>query len=549
MSELEKPSEAQDKRRDSHEYNDARALPAIVKAMLRPAFYPEPPEKVELVQTHISYVFLAGGFVYKLKKPARFSFIDCADVRQRRHLCVEEIRLNRRLAPDVYLGIYPVIWDGADFVLDEKSNHHRDAADYVVKMRRLPDNCMLDRMVARHEADRATMTSLASIVVDFYRSTSSAQAWRYAAASRLWQLVMGELLEVEKLVGATITAGQFRTIEDYCGGYIASHWRMLNARAETGRVREGHGDLRAEHICIENGKISIFDCVEFSERLRTCDLASESAFLAMDLDRLDAHALADQFVDAVAEAAQDEDLALLMPFYKCYRAVIRGLVETLRSGEEEIDPAQRASATALAQRYFSLAQSYAIDAAPALVVVCGLSGTGKSTIARALQNRFGFPIVNSDRTRKKLSAVAVERHAVDAYKAGIYADAITESTYTAMLADAEQQLRAANGVILDATFQDRAHRKAALDLGNRSKVPILFLECRAEDAEIRRRLTERQKTGNNPSDATVEVYLRQREDFAELAEIPPPNHLMVDTTLPIDVIVSTSKTAMERLRR
>jgi aminoglycoside phosphotransferase family enzyme/predicted kinase len=523
------------------------SLPAIVEAMLRPAFYPEHPEKVELIQTHISYVFVGGAFVYKLKKAVCFSFIDCTDLGQRRHLCGEEIRLNRRLAPDVYLGMYPIFRVGPDFVLGDKSAEHHLAVDYVLKMRRLPAARMLDRMLARREVDRATIGALASRMVNFYQTASSAHASRYGSASELWRLIIGELIEMERFVGLTLTAEELPTIENYCRGFITSHWEMFNARVEAGRVREGHGDLRCEHICIEDGKISIFDCVEFSERLRTCDIASEVAFLAMDLDRLGEQDLADELVGAVAESTQDEELPLLMPVYKCYRAVIRGVVESLRSRQTEIEDRDRKAAIALAGKYFSLACSYAIDAAPAIMVVCGLSGTGKSTLARALQHRFGFALISSDRTRKKLASIPAESSAAAAYKAGLYADAITESTYEAMLDDAVHLLSDATGVILDATFQDPAHRKAALDVASRVKVPILFIECRADDAEIRRRLIERQKTRSNPSDATVEIYLRQREDFVALSEIPAASHLIVDTARPLSEIVTEAKNAMKRL--
>jgi aminoglycoside phosphotransferase family enzyme/predicted kinase len=523
------------------------SLPAIVEAMRQPAFYPEHPEKVELIQTHISYVFIAGEFVYKLKKAVRFSFIDCTDLEQRLHLCGEEIRLNRRLASDVYLEMYPVFRVGRDFVLGNKSIEHSPAVDYVLKMRRLPADGMLDQMIARRQADPATIRALASVIVNFCRAASSAQASRYAAAAEVWRLVIGEIIDMERIEGLTLTTNELSTIDNYCRGFIASHWKMLNARAETGRVREGHGDLRCEHICIENGKVSIFDCVEFSERLRTCDLASEIAFLAMDLDRLGAPDLADAMVGAVVESTQDEELPSLMPFYKCYRAIIRGVVESLRSRQMEIADHERKSAIALAGQFFSLARGYARAAAPAIMVVCGLSGSGKSTLARALRHRFGFAIVNSDQTRKKLASIPAETSAADSYKAGIYADAISESTYAAMLDEAEHLLGDATGVILDATFQVPSHRKAALDLAARSKTPILFIECRAQDAEIRRRLIERKKNGANPSDATVAVYLRQREDFVALSEIPASSHLIVDTTRAHGEIVADIKNVMEGL--
>ncbi len=525
------------------------SLPAIMEAMLQPGFFPEHPDKVELIQTHISYVFIAGAFVYKLKKAVRFSFLDCHQLRDRRHLCEEEIRLNRRLAPDVYVGMFPILRAGSGFVLGEQATHHQHAIDYVLKMRRLPDECMLDRKLARGEVDRATIRSIASVVAGFYRTADSARASRYAVASELWRLVIGEISQMERVVGATLNAEELSTIENYLRGFITSHWKMLNGRVDAGRVREGHGDLRCEHICIEDSKISIFDCVEFSERLRTCDLASEVAFLAMDLDRLGAPQLADELIGAIAEATEDESLPLLVPFYKCYRAIIRGVVETLRSREAEIGDAQRESATALARKYLALAVAYARDSAPTVIVVCGLSGTGKSTVAQMLHYRFGFPIINSDRTRKKLAAMPVERHAADAYKAGIYTDAITESTYAAMLDDAAHQLRDQNGVILDATYQDPRHRKAVLELAARAKVKILFIECRADDAEVRRRLIERQQAGKNPSDATVEVYLRQRYDFVALTEIAASSHLTVDSTHQSEDILSAVKNAMERLSR
>jgi predicted kinase len=253
-------------------------------------------------------------------------------------------------------------------------------------------------------------------------------------------------------------------------------------------------------------------------------------------------------VGAVAEAAADEELPLLVPFYKCYRAVIRGVVESLRSHEPEVEETQRNAAIALAGKYFALACSYATDAAPAVMVICGLSGTGKSTLARAFHHRVGFQIVSSDRVRKKRAAIPAETGAADAYKAGIYADSVTQSTYAAMLDEAGQLLSGGNGVILDGTFQDPAHRKAACDLAARTKVPILFIECRADDAEIRGRLLERQRLGNNPSDATVEVYLRQRENFVALTEIPASNRLIVDTSRPANELVSGAKSALAKLR-
>ena len=526
---------------------ESSSLPPIVRAMIRPDFYPEHPAKVELVQTHVSYVFIAGDFVYKLKKPVRFSFIDCTETAQRRHLCDEEIRLNRRLAPDVYVGRHPIFRTGDGYALGKPSDDSPDAVDHVVKMRRLPAEQMLDRMLVRGSVNRATIRAIANVVVNFFNASSAIHATKLRSAAMVWRIIIGELAECEQPVGQTLTPEQFEGIESFCRGFIASHWTMLNERARRGRVREGHGDLRCEHICIEKGKISIFDCVEFSERLRTCDLASEIAFLAMDLDRLGASALADELVAAVVESTRDEELPLLMPFYKCYRAIIRGVVESLRSREAEVEPRERGEAIAIARTYFALASSYARDSAPALVVVCGLSGSGKSTIAKAMQIRFGFPIVSSDLIRKKLLSIPPDHSAADSYRSGVYALGHIDTVYAAMLDSAEHQVRSGGGVILDATYQDPAHRTAARNLAERLGVPILFIECRARDAEIRRRLIERKKA-NDPSDATVEVYEHQLQDFVALTEIPSGKHLVVETTRPWVEIVKDMQRALDQVR-
>jgi predicted kinase len=227
----------------------------------------------------------------------------------------------------------------------------------------------------------------------------------------------------------------------------------------------------------------------------------------------------------------------------------REVVETLRSRENEVEGREREAAIALARKYFTLACGYATETVPAIIVMCGLSGTGKSTIAKAVQHRFGFPIISSDLMRKKLMLVPVDRSTVDAYRSGIYALPYVEKIYAAMFENAEHLLRDSTGVILDATFQDPAYRDAARKLAEQMKVPILFIECRAEDAEIRRRLIQRQKQANNPSDATVGIYLRQLEDFVALTEIPPSAHLIVDTARPRSEIVVEVRNAMERLRK
>jgi aminoglycoside phosphotransferase family enzyme/predicted kinase len=503
------------------------SLPPLIAAMTDPAFYAERPAAVELRQTHISYVLLAGDLVYKVKKPARFPFLDASCLAQRRKLCEEEVRLNRRLSPDVYLGVVPIVRRGAGFAMGGPEAM-AGACEFAVKMRRLDEGRMLDRLVREGTAQAAMMRAVAARVFSFHATVADAQGWRWGSAAAVWRRVIGDLADYARFIGYTVTEGAFGDIESYCRAFIASHWETINERARAGKVRECHGDLRAEQICMER-EISIFDCLEFSERLRYCDVASEVAFLAMDLDRLEAPHLAQDFVASYVELAGDHGLAAMLPFYKCYRASIRGMVESWRSLTAEVSPADREASRALARRYFALAHRYTALAAPAIIAICGLSGTGKSTLARALRERIGFEVVSSDETRKRLGAVARTEHPAEAYAEGIYSDDFSRRTYAELVAKAFVIVREATGVILDATFKDPRNRRLVVESAARARVPVLFVECRCEESEVLRRLRHRALQPGVTSDATVEVYRRQRLEFVALDEVAAENHFVADT--------------------
>ena len=513
------------------EASSARGLPPLVEVMMRPEFYPDSPAQVELKQTHISYVFVAGDFVYKIKKPVHFAFLDCSRLAQRFHYCREEVRLNARLSPRVYLGVFAILRDAESFVLGPLvEEEHPGAVEYAVKMRRLPEDRMLDKVIASGHADGRTIRAIARRIAKFHATAPSHRAWTYGSALSIWRDIIEDIAQNKDFVGRTLRQDQFTAIDDFCRAFVNSHWRALNARAHEGRVREGHGDLRAEHICLDSNEIDVIDCVEFSERLRYCDAASEIAFLAMDLDRLGAPRLADELVEVYAEISGDEDLGVFVPFYKCYRACVRGKVESLKCFEREVGAAERERAYQLASSYFELASRYAARSSPALIVVCGLSGSGKSTVARLLQHRKGFKVINSDRVRKRLAAVPAHEHSFTEYGANIYSDRFTKITYDTMLAEAESLIRSGCGAILDATFKASADRQLALSLANRHGVPVLFVECLVSEEEALRRLERRGSAQSEVSDATPEVHRRQRAEFQPIREIPPRNHLPLDTT-------------------
>jgi hypothetical protein len=506
----------------------------LIDAMRHPGFYPERAERIEFKQTHMSYVFLAGEYVYKVKKPVRFDFVDCSTLPMRYALCCEEVRLNRRLAPEIYLGVVPIYRDHHRFYPGQETGSFDPAAhEYAVRMRRLPDDRMLDLLVRAGQVGLADIDTLAQRLAQFHQRAFTPTASRYGSATSIGRSVLHNLDECGKFIGETVPADQFAAIRAYLKGFVAAHYELLNHRVRDGHVRDGHGDLRCEHVCM-TGDIQIFDCLEFSEPLRCVDVASDIGFLTMDLDSLGAFQLADELVHAYAKETADDSLATLITFYQCYRACVRGKVEGLKSLECEVPTAERAEADARSRAFFSLAYRYASRARPALVIVCGLSGTGKSTVSRRLRNRTGFELLDSDRIRKRLAGVSERYHPDSAYGAGIYAPAFDRLTYDRLIAETEDHLRHGRGVIVDATFRRRDDRLAAMTVANRCGVPMLFIECQANHAEVLSRLSERSRTGDDPSDATQEVYLRQRSEFAPLREFPARHHLVVNTTAGIE---------------
>ena len=505
---------------------------AIIAAMKQARFYPEHPAQVEFRETHISAVFLAGPSVYKLKKSVRFAFLDTSALSRRFELCCEEIRLNRRLAPDVYLGVYAIVGSGSGCGLstDPVTKPVPEALEYAVKMTRLPDQRMLDHMLANGAATPNTIAALAELLARFHRDAPREHATRYGSAGAVWRLIMGNLGECERFVGESIERAAFERLDQFFRHSLEAQWERINRRALGGYVVEGHGDLRAEHVYVgDGGQIAIIDCVEFSEQFRYGDTALEIAFLAMDLDRLGAPLLGDEFVARYVECAHDDELATLLPLYKCYRAVVRAKVASLKAIAPETSVAERERAQKLARRYFELAGGYAQTAAPALLVVCGRSGTGKSTVAKRIRYRTGFPVINSDVVRKQLAGVAPETSARSDYGAGIYDVETTRKTYSAMIEQARVSLAVGTGVILDATFKHAADREAVSDLARDLRAPLLFIECRASEQLTVARLEARSRRSGEVSDATVEIWRRQNADFEELSEIPAGNHMVVDT--------------------
>jgi aminoglycoside phosphotransferase family enzyme/predicted kinase len=506
------------------------SLPPHIAALLSPEAYSHKVGHVDLIQTHISYVFLAGDFVYKVKKPVDLGFLDFTTREKRRHFCQEEVRLNRRLCPGIYLDVVPVAYVEGAVAVDAAGT----VVDYAVKMKRLPEERMMGHLLEEDAVTPEMVRTLARRLAEFH---ASAETGPEIEAFGGLETVAGNWREnfeqTEPYIGRTITARQFRETREYVEGFLAREKDLFEARVHGGRVRDCHGDLRVEAVCFQDG-ICVFDCIEFNERFRYSDVAADLAFLAMDLDFRNRPAMSDELVGRYLEMSGDSTLPLVLDFYKCYRAYVRGKVEGFLLSEPEVPAAQKAAARSRARAFFRLVNRYARRGTPCtLVNMAGLSGTGKSFLANALAARLGAVVVSSDVVRKRLAGVEpTERH-VEPWERGIYAPDLTERTYEAMLAEAEAHLERGRPVILDATFLLRRHRQAARELARRRGARYLAVECLAEESVARERLARRPEDPWTASDGRWEIFAAQRGRFEPLAEVPRRELLRVDTARPL----------------
>ncbi len=329
-------------------------LPELVQALLDPKAYPAPPQGVDMVQTQMSFVFLTDNYVYKVKKPVNLGFLDYTTLDKRQFYCQREVKLNRRLCPNVYLGVVPITKVKGDIFIEGQG----EAIEYAVKMRRLPQQAMMNVLLAQNEVSPEMVSRVAQKLVEFHhRAETNASISTFGDLDTITQNTEENFIQTEKYIGNTISKEKCQHIKDYTNSFIRKNAPLFHRRIANGRIRDCHGDLHAAHICFSDG-IYIYDCIEFNDRFRYCDVASEVAFLAMDLDHYGRADLSLSFVNAYVTQSQDRELLELLNFYKCYRAYVRGKVESFKLDDPYISDEEKIRILAVAQRYFELAESY-----------------------------------------------------------------------------------------------------------------------------------------------------------------------------------------------
>ena len=493
-------------------------LPPLLAALLDPRVYPHAVDRVELVETHISWVFLAGNRVYKVKKPVDLGFLNFTTLARRRFFCEEELRLNRRLAPDVYLR-----------VVELKGSRHRlqfggagRTREVAVEMLRLPADRMLDRLVRENAADPVLMDAIGSTVARFHAAAETGgevdQLGGIETIRKNWE---ENFAQTEALDPEVLPPEWRATLKAYVKSFLDREAPRFAARVSAGRSRDCHGDLQAQHICCTD-PIRIFDCIEFNHRFRFGDTASEIAFLAMDLERLGRADLAIRFLNAYFEESGDYESIPLLDFYRAYRAYVRGKVLGFQV-------AGRPEQASEARAFFSLSLRSTEPRPPArLLITSGVMGAGKSTVARRVAARLGAVVIRTDAVRKRLAGLPLRERALHGFGEGVYTPEMGRQTYAETLRFAGETLLTGWSVVADGSFSLVAERNQARALAERVGVPFTVLWCDAPDEFLRTRLRQRAKDRHEVSDGREELLARHRARYE--SPTSEPDVIRIDTT-------------------
>lgn len=502
--------------------------PELIQFLEDPNSYFHGPERVEHIQTHISHVFIADPFVYKIKKPVNFEFLDFSTLEKREYYCHREVELNRRLCEDIYLGVISIASVGGTFKIE--ADNKGSIVEYAVKMRKLNEEYFLPEFVEHGKLTLLHLDRVAEKLADFYLDQDpDEEILKWGSINKVCYNTDENFRQTKPFIGETIDNISYRAIKEYTGQYYGRFDYLFRRRIKEERIVDGHGDLHLEHIHITPEKVRIYDCIEFNDRFRFGDTAVDLAYLAMDLDFVDCRKEERYFLQKMSRLLNDQDLLAHVDFYKCYRAYVKGKVKSLQAGEEEVEKKYRKIAIDKAREYFDLSLRYALlGSRPTVLIFMGRIATGKSTLAEALSNKLSLDHFSSDRIRKHLMGVPLEERTDASRREQMYSRDMSLKTYKELRSRAEEYIEARNSVILDATYSSKEDRSRLVELLESLGAMYYFIETRASDELITERLKARESKEGVVSDARL-------EDFEKLIQhYQPPEELSSNKLIGVD---------------
>lgn len=489
--------------------------PSWLGALTSPSTYAHPSSHIHVVETHISWVVLTGEWAYKLKKPVNFGFVDFTTLELRHAACLDEVRLNQRTAPELYDSVVPLTLEEDGTRFGGKGR----ILEYAVRMRQFDSNDAFDRRQARHLLTQGDIESLARRVAELHRIAAiDSDQTSFGNPASIRTQVQDCLDELAKSVSTVATQRQLHELQQW----VIDEWTRLKdafaARKQEGFVRECHGDLHLGNVVLYAGRPTLFDCLEFNPRLRWIDILSDIAFLVMDLHDHGVPRLAWSALNEWLEQTGDYGGLPLLPYYLTYRALVRSKVAALRGRQPDLSDSETQEQQQLLQSYLNLASGLTQSNQPAVLLMHGLSGSGKSFVARYLARTIGAVQIRSDVERKRLFGLWPEAESPAQNPPEIYTPAATEQTYRRLQALTEHAIEAGYTVIVDAAFLKQSQREQFASLAINRKIPWVIIDCQAPEPVLRDRITHRIQSGKDASDAdttVLELQLRSAEPISD----------------------------------
>ena len=480
-----------------------------------------PQAELQLVETHISSVIIDADYVYKLKKPIDLGFLDFSTLEKRQHFCDEEIRLNKRLSPELYIDVLPVHGTVDDPSFDEDG----PVLEYLVRMRPFPQQAQLDRMLERGALDETHMISLAGYIADFHEHAARASEQQaYGSPERVRQPGVHNFSQIRQLIDDPQIVSRLDVIERWSDAHFQSNIEFFQQRKQRGFVRECHGDLHLRNLAWVNDSALAFDCIEFDPALYWIDVINDVAFLVMDLLSQQQHQLAMTFLNNYLQHSGDFAGLRVLPFYLVYRAMVRAKIEAITCSQSGTGDRDKQQALEHLQSYLALAESLIQPPAPMLILMHGASASGKSTIAHAISGQLDAIVMRSDVERKRLFGLSAAQAAADSYQQGIYSQQATADTYNRLAELSADIIESGYSVIVDATFSDSQQRRNFQQLARNKDCCFVMLDLKVPETILQQRILQRQ---GDVSDADLSVLQQQLSCWQSLGEDEMPDTITV----------------------
>lgn len=502
---------------------------SLINSLMQPDIYDPPVEKCLLIETHISWVILAGPYAYKIKKSIDLGFLDFSTLEKRHFYCQEELRLNKRLAPAVYLSVVSITgtvekphWAGKG-----------DAIEYAIKMQAFPQEAQLDRILVKVELQARQIDMLARHIANFHDNINIAELdSSYGDPELIFQPVEENFRQIREHVKNADALHSLAELEDWSDSTFNALQTLFRQRKAAGFIRECHGDMHLRNIAWVDDAPLVFDCIEFSPGLRWIDVISDVAFLVMDLQDRKQPILARRFLNNYLQHTGDYSSLGVLQFYLVYRALVRAKIDAIRAHQAGISRKEQAEAEKEFSEYLNLALHYIRVAKPQLIITRGMSASGKSTLSQALVEQLDAVRIRSDVERKRLFGLLPEEDGQAGVGKGIYTAEATEMTYRKLEGLAAQILDAGYSVIVDAVFLNHAERDQFTKLAESRQVPFSILECHADAEILRQRIVQRKK---GVSDADLEIFAMQCSKWLPLHKDERIYTVTIDTSVPVDI--------------